>query len=187
MSTLRTLRVLALGLLAAGCAELLPRSQAEVNSPWHSYEEARAAIERIVPGKTSAAELSAMGVDPGTTPNVRVLSYSDILLRFPMGTGAPQGLDEGLRQCLAAGKACSGYFIDVRDVNRDRVGDFWLDMLRFKREVEISGWNFNALILMVDGRAVYALHGGQPAVREHEVTRNPLGPLQEFGDALRVR
>ena len=169
--------------LAAGCAELLPKAQAEINSPWASFEEARAAIERIEPGRTTAAELRAIGIDPYQTPNVQLLTYSDIALRFPVNA-APDRLDQGLRQCLEAGKACTGYFLSVKDVRRDRVGGFWKDTLGFKRTVEVSGWSFNALVLMVNERVVYTLYGGQPKLLEHEVTRQPLGPVQNFGESL---
>lgn len=166
-----------------GCAELLPKSQSELSSSWKSFDEAKAAIERIEPGRTTVAELSAAGIDPFTSPNIQLLNYSDIVLRFPMGwTGALEAMDPGLRQCLTAGKACTGYSVAVREARSDRVGNFWLDALRFKRVTDTEGWNFNALILLVDGRAVYAIYGGQPKVRGQEITRNPLGPLQGWGD-----
>jgi hypothetical protein len=93
-------------------------------------------------------------------------------------------LDAGLRQCLEAGKACTGYSINVRDVKRDRVGGFWKDTLGFKRVVDVSGWTFNALVLLVGDQVVYTLYGGQPNLREQEITRQPLGPVQNFGESL---
>ena len=138
---------------------------------------------RIVPGETTREGLARLGIDPYASPNVQLLTYSDIALRFP---GAlPEGsLDAGLRACLAAGKACEGYSIQVRDVKRDRTGPFWPDAFGFRRVVDVSGWSFNALILLVDGRVVYTLYGGQPNLREQEVTRQPLGPLQNFGESI---
>ena len=178
--------IAAAGLLA-GCAALLPKGEAAVENPWHSFDEAKAAIERIVPEQTSAAELRAQGIDPYTSSNVQLLSYSDILLRFPMnGSFEHDGLDHGLRTCLDAGKACTGYSITIREVKRDRTGGFFLDMLGFKRVTDTSGWSFNALILLVNDRAVYTLYGGQPIVREHEVAIQPLGPVQSLGNSLPV-
>jgi hypothetical protein len=180
-----TLALLVAAGLAAGCAELLPKAHTELNTRWHSFAEARTAIERIVPNRTTVAELRAEGIDPYVSANVQVLNYSDIVLRFPIGGSvAPERLDPGLRRCLEAGKACTGYSISVRDIRHDRVGDFWLDALNFRRVVESTGWSFNALILMVDDRVVYTLHGGQPAIHEIETMRQPLGPLQGWGDAL---
>ena len=86
------------------------------------------------------------------------------------------------RDCLKAGKACNAYQLNVRRTYRDRTGNFWLDALRFNRRTDVTGWSFNALILFVDDLAVYAVYGGQPTVHEVEVEKNPLGPLQGWGD-----
>jgi hypothetical protein len=169
--------------LAAGCADLLPKSTAEVTSGWHSFDEARAAIERIEPGKSTMTDLRELGIDPYASTNVQLLTFSDISLRFPVNM-AHDRLDAGLRQCLEAGKACTGYSINVRDVKRDRVGGFWKDTLGFKRVVDVYGWTFNALVLLVGDQVVYTLYGGQPNLREQEITRQPLGPVQNFGDSV---
>jgi hypothetical protein len=171
----------------AGCAALLPASESAVRSPWRTFDEARTAIERIDSERTTLAELRSAGIDPYASPNIQLLSYSDILLRFPLGGNAASGrLDRGLRECLEVGKACTGYSINVREVKRDHTGPFWLDALGFKRVVETTGWQFNALILMVGDRVVYTLYSGQPRLHEHEVTRHPLGPLQNFGESIPV-
>ncbi len=182
----RVLAALALaGALASGCADLLPKSRMEVASPWGSFERARASIDRIVPYTTTRTDLAAMGIDPYASPNVRLLTYSDIVLRFPLGgTIGPEKLDPGLRKCLEAGKTCSGFAITAQDIRRDRIGDFWLDALNFRREVSVSGWTFNALILLVDEHVVYTNYGGQPLVKESETTRQPLGPIQGWGEAI---
>jgi hypothetical protein len=180
-----SLAVAALAATLAGCAQLLPKSSSEVTSPWGSYEAAKAAIERLVPERTTTAELHGLGLDPYLNPNVQILTYSDIVLRFPLGGAvAPERLDAGLRRCLEAGKACSGYSVTAKDIRRERVGTYLVDALGFKREVHINGWSFNALILLVDDRVVYTLHGGQPKVSEHEVSRQPLGPVQEWGNSV---
>ncbi len=169
----------------AGCSALLPKAQTEVASPWNSFDEAKAAVDSIVPDLTTVAELHARGIDPYQSPNVQLLSYSDILRRFPMGDGSRwEELDPGLRECLGAGKSCSGYEITLGNLQRKRVGPFVQDLLRFKQIVDVSGWTFNALILMANDRVVYTLYGGQPSIRIREVTRNPLGPAQGLGDAL---
>jgi hypothetical protein len=179
------LLAVAIAFALAGCAQLLPTARSEVASPWTGFGQARDTIERIVPGRTTAAELRAMGLDPYASANVQLLSFSDVLLRFP-NAGYLTQLDPGLRQCLEAGRACTGLAISVRDTRRDRVGNFWQDALSFKRIVDVSGWSFNALVLLVDERVVYTLYGGQPQLREQEVTRQPLGPLQDWGDSLPV-
>ena len=177
------LLALAAALCGAGCAQLLPQSEAEVRSPWSSFEQARDAVESVVADKTTTAELRRMGIDPYASPNVQLLTFSDIALKFPVSTHIAR-LDDGLHRCLEAGKGCVGYSINVRDVKRDRVGNFWLDAFGFERAVEVSGWTFNALVLVVDDRVVYTLYGGQPRVAEREVMRQPLGPAQTFGQSL---
>ena len=169
--------------LAAGCAQLLPKSEVEVQSPWRDFAAARDAIESIRPGLSTVDDLRALGIDPYAGPNVNILTYSDIASRFPVQVGLDK-LDAGLRLCLEAGRRCTGYAVNVRDLKRDRVGGFWLDSLGFKRTVEISGWSFNALVLLVGDQVVYTLYGGQPNVREQEVKRQPLGPIQDFGESL---
>ncbi len=170
--------------VAAGCADLLPKAKHEVESPWRSFEEARRAIESIVADRTTVADLKTLGIDPYGSPNVQLLTFSDIALRFPVYVAGNGHLDPGLRACLEAGKECTGYSISARDITRDRVGSFWEDTLGFKRIVEVRGWSFNALVLLVNDRVVYTLYGGQPNVRENEVTRQPLGPAQNFGDSI---
>lgn len=185
MRAIAAAAALATAVALAGCAGLLPTAEIEVTSPWKSFEDAKLAIEHIVPERTTVAELKEAGIDPYSSPNVQLLSYSDILLRFPTNSVPAQtSLDNGLRQCLESGKACTGYAISVREVKRDRVGSFWKDSLRFRREVEVTGWSFNALILIVGERVAYTLYGGQPMLREKEVTRQPLGPVQDWSDAV---
>jgi hypothetical protein len=168
-----------------GCVALLPTEATEVSSPWHSFDDAKAAVTRIVPFETTRADLLAAKIDPYQTPNIALLTYSDIILRFPIGGSVPnEKLDRGLRECLNAGQACSGYAISVRDMKRDRTANFWLDSLHFYRRVDVSGWSFNAVILLVEDRVVYMLYGGQPMIREREETRQPLGPVQNWGDAV---
>ena len=188
---MRLHRLFALGIAAAalaGCSELLPKAQSQVESPWKSFDEAKDAIEAIVPDRTTVGDLKAVGIDPYTSPNVQLLSYSDILLRFPMNGGlGSESLDRGLRACLDAGKSCSGFSISVQDIKRDRTGPFWPDALGFRRVTDVSGWTFNALILMIGERVVYTLYGGQPMVRQQEVSRQPLGPVQNLGEAIPVQ
>lgn len=168
-----------------GCAALLPVSESTTLNGWRSFEEAREAIERIVPYRSTRTDLRTLGIDPAAGSGITILTFSDVIQRF--NTGAVLGADEldtGIRDCLRAGKRCTAYSILQRTVKRDRNGNFFLDSLNFKRDTDISGWTFNALIVFVDDRVVYTLYGGQPNVKEQEITRNPLGPLQGWGDGM---
>jgi hypothetical protein len=131
---LRSTLLCALALCLAGCAELLPKSLAETQAAWSSYDEARAAIERIEPYKTTRNDLKALGIGSGADATITLLSHVDIAVRFPIGgVLREEDVDRGIRDCLKAGKECNAYRIDIRRTNRDRVGNFWLDALRFRR------------------------------------------------------
>lgn len=174
-----------LAVLLAACADLLPRSSSVTQVEWSSYEDARQAIDQIVPYETRRADLTAARLDPTTNPAITILTFSDVAQRFAAGAAVrAEDLDPGVRQCLVSGKQCNGYAINVRKVHRDRIGNFWLDSFNFKRETETTGWSFVALILMVDDLVVHTLYGGQPKIHEIETTRNPLGPLQGWGDRV---
>ena len=179
----RSIVLCALAAGLEGCTALLPKSQAETEAVWRSFDEARIVIEKIEPYKTTRDELRAAGIGALGDPTITLLSHVDIAVRFPIGgVLREQDVDPGIRDCLRSGKACNAYLINLRRTNRDRVGNFWLDALRFRREVNVTGWTFNALVIFVDDLAVYAVYGGQPTIREMEVERNPLGPLQGWGD-----
>ena len=171
--------------LVAGCASLLPRAELATQQTWRDYDSAKTAIDKIVPLASRRQDLADAGIEPHANAAVTILNFSDVMQRFAAGAALRQeDLDPGVRQCLTAGKACSGYSITVRRTSRKRVGNFWLDSFQFYRETDVTGWTFNALILFVDDVVVYTLHGGQPRFHEREVTRNPLGPLQGWGQQV---
>lgn len=174
-------------LALAGCSALLPKSQNATVAQWHTFAEAKQAIDGIALHKTRRQDLSAIGIDPYTNPSVTILTYPDILQRFAAGSAVERSLDPGIRDCLNAGKVCNGYSIDQNSMVRKRNGNFWADMFNFKRETDVSGWHFNALIVMQDDLVVYASYGGQPQIHEHEQSKNPLGPLQETGPSVIIR
>jgi hypothetical protein len=180
---LRSITWLALAAFLTSCTALLPKSKAETEAIWSSFDEARTAIEKIEPYKTTRHDLKQIGIGTERDPTITLLSHVDIAIRFPIGgVLREEDVDRGIRDCLKAGKACNAYQINVRRTNRDRVGNFWLDALRFRRETDVTGWTFNALVLFVNDLTVYAVYGGQPTIHELEVERNPLGPLQGWGD-----
>ncbi len=184
----RTLAAAAAILTLASCQSLLPDARDDTLVTWKTFDDARDAIERIEPFKTTRTELAAQGIDPLHNPSVTLLAYPDIVQRFSAGAAAqPEQLDPGVLRCLTSGKTCTGYAIAVRRIKRERTGNFWLDSFNFRRKVTSTGWTFTATILFVDDQAVFAVYGGQPAMNERQVTRNPLGPLQAWGDLVRPR
>jgi hypothetical protein len=169
-------------LAVSGCAELLPKSAVRTEVQWQKFDDARAMIEAIKPYSTTKADLAGVGLTD-VNPAVTLLSHVDVAVRFPIGGVLNESdVDPGIRDCLKAGRGCTGYQLNIKRINSDRVGNFWLDSFRFIRETESRGWTFTALILFVQDRAVYAVYGGQPNLLELQVDRNPLGPLQGWGD-----
>ena len=173
-------------LLLAACGSLLPTGVSKSPLPWGSYDEAIHAIDRIVPYETTRADLQREQIDPAANPSITILSYTDLLQRLTAVSAVdPARLEKGIADCLNAGKRCSAYSIEIRQVASRRVGNFWLDMLNFRRDEVTTGWSFSALIVLIDDLAVYAIGGGQPNVSTEKIDRNPLGPLQGIGQTLR--
>ncbi|MGM9488245.1 hypothetical protein [Ideonella sp. YS5] len=168
-----------------GCSTLLPTAKKEVVSVWTSYDDATASLSLIEPYKATRADVHQQGLDPRANPAVTVMHFGDVLQRFAAAALIrPDDVDRGIRDCLQAGKRCSGYAIAVKKIDRDRVGSFWLDSLNFKRETVTTGWSVDALLVFVDDQLVYQLVGGQPTISEYEVVKNPLGPIQAWGDQV---
>lgn len=171
-----------------GCTGLLPTGSDEEPLPWGSFDEISGVVGRIVPYETTRGELHEQRIEPASNPSVTILNYSDLLQRFPAASAVPiDQLERGIADCLRAGKRCTAYAIAVRQVKTRRVGNFWLDVLNFRRHTVTTGWSFTALIVLVDDTVVYALTAGQPKIEEEQITRNPLGPLQGLGETLRPR
>jgi len=166
--------------LLCGCAELLPRSHTEEPSPFASFEDARAAIEKVQPHRTSLEEMKALGLDPQASTNVREIPYPQLItLLVDSPSVAAADLDPGIGECIAARQACRAYQFHFSRVERDRYGNFLLDLLNFDRRTRTSGWRFQAIVLMRDdGVILFRNHAGEPRVDTNERTRNPLGPLQ---------
>jgi hypothetical protein len=169
-------------LACGGCSTLLPTSKKEVVSDWRSYDEAVRSLAAFEPYKATRNDLHRQGLDPRSNPAIIVLHFADVLQRFSAAALIKPGdVDRGIRDCLQVGKQCNAYAIAVKKINRDRVGNFWVDSLNFRRETVTTGWNVEALLVFVDDLLVYQLVGGQPTINEYEQVRNPLGPLQGWG------
>lgn len=176
---------LALGgcLLVGGCAALLPSSRTEVVSDWSSYDGAVTSLAAMTPYTSTRQSVHAQGLDPSRNPAIVVLHFADVLQRFAAATLIkPEDVDRGIRDCLQAGKHCNGYAIAVEKLHRQRVGSFWLDSFNFRRETVTTGWRVDVLLVFVDDALVYQLVGGRPTIHDVELRRNPLGPLQNWGD-----
>lgn len=180
----RRASLLALALVLGGCTSMLPRVRS-LSSPFQTFEEARLAIDSLVPMRSHANDLRQLGIDPFGQPNTLILTHADIVRRFvPSALLQRADLDPGVLACLEARDACRGWEINAARISRKRTGNFFTDFTNFSRRTETTGWRFNALVLLVNDVVVYRAWGGQPKLNETEINTNPLGPLQELGPAL---
>ena len=166
------------------CSSLLPRGRSE-SSPFKDFEQARIAIDCLVPMSSTAANLASLGIGPVHQPNTVILTQADVVRRFvPSALLRREDLDRGVLACLEARDACRGWEITAVRINKARTGNFLSDFTNFSRRSETTGWRFNALILLVNDVVVYRAWGGQPSINEVEITTNPLGPLQDIGPMI---
>ncbi|MEW5008270.1 hypothetical protein A9Q80_01570 [Cycloclasticus sp. 46_83_sub15_T18] len=172
-------------LLLSACSSPLPKTEDETKSPWDSFSEAIAAYDKIELNKTTVRDLRELGFDPYTTPNVKILSYLDVIRKFvPNNSIKHEQLPLSVRTCLAKQGRCMAYEAHPGTVKRKRVGSAFLDLLKFRRKTIETGWRFNALIVLDDGVAVYKVWSGEPIIDSEKTRKNPLGPLQGSGGSL---
>jgi hypothetical protein len=171
----------------SGCGGMLPKGRTVTESPWGSFDEAKAAFDKITPYNTSIQDLKNLGFDPYSTPNIKILTYLDLTDRFmPNPSIRMEDLDPGVQECLKQRENCHGYEVDPGVVNSKRYGSFWADFFQFKRSTRQTGWRFNALIVILNGNVVYKLWGGEPVINRDDIRKKPLGPLQQSEDILRT-
>ncbi|MES2050030.1 MAG: hypothetical protein V4447_16640, partial [Pseudomonadota bacterium] len=168
-----------------GCVSLLPTESKATQTRWTSYEQAETEFASILPGETTLKQLKAMDLDPATTPNITLMSHADLLRRL-QAVAAFEGptLDPAIKVCVAARQKCYAYHLEQTLMKRDRVGNFWLDVLNFKQITDVTGWKFDALIIISNDLVVYKTWTGKPNIHEIEQERHPLGPLQGIGSSL---
>ena len=180
----KRLGLLALVVLVSGCSSMLPEAHTNA-SAFESFDEARAAVEGLVPMKSDRKALENNGFNVTSHPNIKLLTHADVVRIFvPTNLLKREDLDPGILKCLEARDACRGMEVTESKMSRVRTGNFWSDFTNFKRRTETTGWRMDALILFVGDLVVYRSWGGQPAINEVEVRTNPLGPFQDIGPGL---
>ena len=169
----------------AGCAHLLPDGTTDARSSFESFDAAQRALERIEPYKTRVSELKQMGFDPVESRNVTLIPYPDLVGRLaPNASVAFVELDPGIRDCILAHMACQAYQFRLVHEVRERKGNVLLDFLNFERTTYVTGWRFDALIVVRDGVVLFRNFAGDPRNDRVEHQVNPLGPLQSGGEAV---
>jgi hypothetical protein len=185
-------RLISQGLAAAllvlalpGCQSvLLPRSSQDTPTGFASYQDAEAAALRVVARQTRTNELKGLGFDPIDGTNVTMIPYPQIVARLAPYPGVPvERLDPGIQECINSQTACRGYLFHFERQDRKREGPFLLDFLNVIRTTYVTGWWFEALIVVSDGTVLFRNYGGQATTDRKEKQVNPLGPFQPAGEA----
>jgi len=166
-----------------GCSSTPRTSEKLTASNYSSFESARDAFLQIVPGETTSDELRALGIDPakeGTTI-VGSMGLSARLVPFNAAlVNTEQPLDllsENLPQCAGMGQRCEIWITRYARLRAKRRNP-WLELLRFRRMRDKTGWRFDGAVVLMDGIAVESVWGGIPRIHELNDRIRPLGPFQ---------
>ena len=171
-----------LALLSSGCSSLLPTSQSTAKSKWQSFGEAKADFDRIVLGATTTNELAALGFDPSANPNVRILTYLDVIGRFmPNQSITKDDLDPSVRSFIENREQGQAWEVEVNNTKAKRYGNAFLDVTGFVKKTHETGWQFKGLLLILEGRVVYRISSGQPNLDRYEKKVRPLALLGGLG------
>lgn len=186
-------------LLMTGCGtggsgRFLPTTGVYTQSSWETYTEVENNVETIVLGKTTNDDLIRMGFDLEKMPNVKRLTYLDVMTKFKLDSPTRFTLfnnielPQGVLKTLAAREKSRSYELNLESIVNKREGSVFLDVLGFRKTVHTTGWKANVLVLMVDDVVEYVLFSGERNIDKIEKTRNPLGPFQGFdgGDLIKA-
>ncbi len=175
----------ALVFTTTGCQSLFSSTGQRARTPWQNFDEAQSAYDKVVPHKTTVSELKTMGFDPMTTPNVKILTYLDLIQRFiPNASITFDDLQPDVRACIESKDCCHAYEMDLDLTDNKRFGNLALDIFGFNRKTKTTGWTFKALIIVKDDIVAYKIRSGEPNVDRLEKKTKPLGPLQELDNIL---
>ena len=168
------------------CSGMLPKARQGVSNPWHDFEGAKKSFDQIEPFKTDLNAVHQLGFDPFNTANVQVLNQAQVVNAvLPSALQDRSAIPRGMQDCMTAQQACVGYLMEPSQIDQQRVGNFMLDFLNFRRDTLTTGWKFSALIVVVDNTVVYKQWNGQPRIESTDHRTNPLGPLQGMGESLK--
>jgi len=178
----QSLMMVAGAILLTGCA-VLPSTATQSKSRWVDYEEARASYDTVKIDHTTRKDLKAIGFTPDGNSNVRILNYVDVGNLFGSAFRY-EDLPTGVRTCVSAQDACLAYVVNVRRVNNKRNGNVAADLFGFKKHTDITGWEFQATVVLVNDRVVYKLWNGTPDIASSESQSTPLGPMQNLSGII---
>jgi hypothetical protein len=192
--TSNMLIALALLFFTGGCAtqSLLPTQGIYTESSFETYTQVESVVDKIVVGETKYSDLVNVGLDLENIPNVKKLTYLDVMSKFKLDSPSRYTLfnkielPAGVLKMLAARESGLAYEINLERLKNKREGSVFLDILNFRKTVHTTGWNISVLILIVDDTVEYVLYSGEKNIDRLEKEKNPLGPFQGFdgGDII---
>jgi hypothetical protein len=160
---------------------LFPTEDKRTQNVWNNFDEAQASFEKITPHQTTVADLKKLGFDPHSVPNIKLLTYLDVIKRFiPNQSITKDDLPVDIKNCIESKDCCQAYELDLDVAKSKRFGNLFLDIFGFKKKAHITGWNFKALIIIKDDLVIYKLRSGEPNVDRLDKKVKPLGPFQEL-------
>lgn len=188
MKTAINLLLSILVLFSGGCATqaLLPTQGIYTESSFETYNQVESVVNKIKIGKTKYSDLVKMGLDLEKMPNVKRLTYLDVMTKFKLDSPSRYTifndieLPDGVIKTLKARENGLAYEINLERIVNQREGSLVLDMLNFRKNVHTTGWNISVLILVVDNTVEYVLYSGEKNINKREREKNPLGPFQGF-------
>lgn len=194
MKAKKILLVLPLFLLNMGCQSLLPTRGVYTESSFESFTQVEGVVNGIVPGETKYSYLVTLGFDLENMPNVKRLTYLDVMTKFKLDSPSRYTLFNkielpvGVLKTLSAREEGRAYEINLERLKNKREGSVILDILNFRKTTHITGWKISVLILIVDDTVEYVLYSGEKNIDRLEKEKNPLGPFQGFdgGDIIGV-
>lgn len=171
---------------------LLPTQGIYTESEFQTYTQVENVVNEIVIGKTKYSDLVAMGLDLENIPNVKRLTYLDVMSKFKLDSPSrftlfnKIELPDGVLKMLSAREDGLAYQINLERLKNQREGSVFLDMLNFRKTIHTTGWQISVLILIVDDTVEYVLYSGEKNIDRLEKEKNPLGPFQGFdgGDII---
>ena len=182
-------------LFNSGCQSLLPTQQIYTQTVYKSYTEVEDIVNKIDVGTTTYSDLVNLGLDLENIPNVKKLTYLDIMERFKLDSPSRYTLfnkielPSGVLKTLDAKENGLAYEINLERIKNQREGSVILDALNFRKNVHTTGWKISVLILIVENKVEYVLYSGEKNIDTLKKEKNPLEtPFQGFdgGDIIGV-
>lgn len=173
-------------IVLAGCSSVLPQERAASLTGFQNYGDILAAYDGIAPGKTTKADLVALGLDIDHQPNIEILSYVSVTERF-LPEHSPitlQRAPEGVRRCVEVHNRCTGVVFRFQRMQGRHEGNVVADLLQFQQNKVRTGWQAEIILLLRDDAVVYKVMSGRPNIEENENRTRPLGPLQDVGKQI---